>query len=108
MTRVKIAGVVERLPPGTLQSAEPKRPPRTPTAESKPVGRPRKAPGTKARGLTVTLWPAELDALERLRGEVNAGLPAPVPRSDLARLAFRLLLELPPAALRERLARFRQ
>ncbi len=61
-------------------------------ASSRPVGRPKKAPGAKAKGVTVTLWPDELAALEELRAKVNEGLPAEVRRSDLARLAFSLLL----------------
>lgn len=106
--RVKVAGIQDRLPRGTLQAApEPDTAPAEsePKAKSgKPMGRPKKAPGTKAKGITVTLWPDELEALDSLQEEINAGLPAPVPRSDLARLAFALLLKKTPEQVIKALA----
>jgi hypothetical protein len=113
MSRVKVAGVVDRLPRGTLQDAPAEPPPAAAPAvtaqhapaHAKRTGRPPKAPGSKAVGLTVTLWPHELEALEALRSKVNEGLPADVSRSDVARLAFRLLLEMSPAEVRAALAK---
>ncbi len=75
---------------------------------SRPVGRPKKAAGAKAKGITVTLWPDELAALEELRAKVNEGLPAEVGRSDLARLAFSLLLEKSPREVRSELSKVRK
>lgn len=110
--RVKVAGIQDRLPRGTLQAApEPERAPAeaAPKAKaSKRMGRPPKAPGAKARGITVTLWPDELEALDNLQEEINAGLPAPVPRSDLARLAFALLLKKSPEQVLKALAEQRR
>lgn len=56
----------------------------------------------------MTLWPDELAALEKLRAKVNEGLPAEVRRSDLARLAFSLLLEKSPQQVREALSTLRK
>lgn len=69
------------------------------------MGRPPKAPSEKAVGLSVTLWPDELEALEQLRTDVNAGLPADVSRSEMVRLAFKLLLAMSPSAVRTALAK---
>lgn len=121
--RVKVAAVSKRLPEGALRQTpaaeEAPAPAQTPAQTQtlvqapasplkKAVGRPKKAPGTKAKGVTVTLWPHELEALEQLRAKINDGLPAEVSRSDLARLAFSLLLEMQPAGAREALARLRK
>ncbi len=97
--RVKVAAVSDRLPPGGLQST----PTPSPSSTAR-IGRPRKAAGAKARGVTVTLWPDEFEALEALRAAVSEGLPVNVPRSDLARLAFSLLLEMSPDQVRKVLA----
>jgi hypothetical protein len=104
MARIKVAGVVDRLPQGALRAA----PTKAPESPERPMGRPRKTPETKAKQVTVTLWPGELAALEQLRAGVNEGLPAEVSRSDLARLAFTMLLELPPKAVRQRMADLRK
>jgi len=78
-----------------------------PAAAGTVVGRPPKLPETKAKGVTVTLWPHEYDSLERLLTRVNQGLPAAVSRSDLARLAFALLFRLDPLDIRQELAKSR-
>ncbi len=106
-SRVKVAAVSERLPQGTLRPQTPAEG-TGPKPESRTVGRPRKAPGAKAKGVTVTLWPHEFEALEDLRARVNDGLPAAVPRSDLARLAFSLLLEMSPQDVRAALSKLRK
>ena len=88
----------------------PKQAPEAPAEQSarRRPGRPPKPPGTKAVGVTVMLWPSELDQLERLRTAVNEGLPAEVLRSDLARLAFALVLEMTPVQVRKALAERRK
>lgn len=102
--RVQVAAVSNRLPRAAMKQSPEGTQPEAPPTKTK--GRPRKAPDTKARGVTVTLWPHELEALEALRAKVSNGLPVGVPRSDLARLAIALLLKMKPqdvrAALTER------
>ncbi len=107
--RVKVAAVSDRLPKGALERTSGTDEASASTASpKKSTGRPKKAAGTKAKGVTVTLWPHELEAFEHLRAQVNDGLPAEVSRSDLARLAFSLLIEMKPTGVREALARLRK
>lgn len=77
-TRIKVAAATNRMEPGALQMPS--------------SGRRKKPASERAQNVTHTLWPHEIEAFEALRAEVNAGLPAAVGRSDMMRVALRLLL----------------
>jgi hypothetical protein len=103
---IKIAAPTRRVVPGMIGQVTPS----TTQPEAiphKPMGRPRKKPGDKAKGITVTLNPDELAKLEAFIAQVNEGLPTEVPRSDLFRLALAKLFEMKPQQVRTELARRR-
>ena len=122
-TRIQIAPATNRLPTGSLKAAEEEPTPKleAPRVDQEPdarnsvprltpraVGRPRKDPSAKARGFTITLWPDEAKALEKLMATVNENLPAAVGRSDMTRLALLGLLRKTPEEIIKGLTELRR
>lgn len=105
--KVPVAQVVNRYPKDGLRDDV--APPAAPaTATPSRPGRRRKDASDKAKVFAVTLWPAELEAFEQRRADVNARVPFPISRSDFARVAVHMLLDLSPKEIIERAVRLKR